>query len=354
MPITYPRVFLTGGTGWLGRRVAKALTTGLPELGDIGKGGQRLRCLVPAGENLAPLIALGAEITVGSLNDDEALGRFLKNAEGGLIIHTAGLIHPPGFLGRTAEFTRVNVDGTARLLEAARKAGAARLVVASSNSPFGGNPSPDHRFTEDAPYNPYMGYGRSKWRMELLLKQAFGGAGMPEIVIMRAPWFYGPGQPPRQTLFFTMIKEGRFPLLGTGQNRRSMGYVDSLAEGLLLAGAVDDARNDVFWVADEAPYSMAEIIATVSTVLREDFGLTVSDKTLSLPSELADAARLVDGTLQSVGLYHQKIHVLSEMNMTIACDISKAKRVLGYKPLVALREGMRRSVQWCLDKGLKI
>jgi len=61
-----------------------------------------------------------------------------------------------------------------------------------------------------------------------------------------------------------------------------------------------------------------------------------------------------DGLLQSVGLYHQKFHVLSEMNMTIACDITRAKEELGYRPLVELREGMRRSIAWCLDQGLEI
>ena len=55
-----------------------------------------------------------------------------------------------------------------------------------------------------------------------------------------------------------------------------------------------------------------------------------------------------------MGFYHQKIHVLSEMNKTIACSIEKAQRELGYNPPVALEEGMRRSLAWCLAQGLSL
>jgi len=342
---------LTGGSGWLGRRVALALTLGMPELGQFGKGGQKIRCLVPAGEDAIDLHALDAEIIRGGVNDAFALEDLMSGANGGVLIHMAGLIHPPG---RTAWFNSVNVEGTRQVLEMAKRYGINRMIVVSSNSPFGGNPSPENTFNEDSPYNPYMGYGKSKMQMEkLLLSHMESGQG-PEVVILRAPWFYGPGQPPRQTVFFTMIKEGKFPLIGNGMNRRSMGYVDSLAFGILLAAEKPEAANQIFWLADQTPYAMVEIISTVKEILRDDFGLQVSNRQLHLPYITSDIARVVDGTLQSLGLYHQKFHVLSEMNMTIACDINKSKLLLGYEPLVTLREGMRRSVEWCLANGYKI
>ena len=112
-----------------------------------------------------------------------------------------------------------------------------------------------------------------------------------------------------------------------------------------------NAAGQIFWLADERPYAMNEIVDTVRAVLRDDFGMTVSDRHPVIPSIVADMAQSVDAALQGLGLYHQKIHVLSEMNKTIACDISKAQRELGFKPIVELREGMRRSVQWCLDNN---
>ena len=173
----------------------------------------------------------------------------------------------------------------------------------------------------------------------------------PEIVIVRAPWFYGPGQPPRQTLFFSTIRQGRFPLVGDGQNRRSMGYVDSLAYGIMLCATHQSAAGKAFWLADERPYPMAEILETVRGVLKQDFGLSVSDRRPQLPGAAADIARVIDAGTQKLSLYLQKFHVLSEMNLTIACDVSRARDELGFEPLVELREGMRRSVAWCLEQG---
>jgi nucleoside-diphosphate-sugar epimerase len=151
-----------------------------------------------------------------------------------------------------------------------------------------------------------------------------------------------------------MIKAGRFPIVGDGHNRRSMGYVDGLASGILLAAPASQAAGKIYWLADERPYPMKEIVDTVRDVLRDDFGMTVKPKTLQVPGVVADVARLGDRMLQKAGLYSQELHVLSEMNLTIACTIERAKRELGYKPLTNLREGMRRSVAWVLDHGGKI
>jgi nucleoside-diphosphate-sugar epimerase len=73
-----------------------------------------------------------------------------------------------------------------------------------------------------------------------------------------------------------------------------------------------------------------------------------------LPALVGRVAQGVDTALQSVGIYHQKIHVLGEMSETIACSIMRARTELGYTPTVALREGMTRSIRWCLERGLTI
>ena len=346
----YPMIVVTGASGWLGRRVVNALREGHEEFAHQGLRSDCVRCLVPPGEETRTLLDMGTEVIGGDIRDSESLRALLDGAEGAAVIHLAGVVHP----GKVSEFAAINTDGTAALLEVCRSRQVARLVVMSSNSPCGYNARPEDRFTEESPYQPYMGYGHSKWKMELHLRDAMQRSSSPEIVIIRAPWFYGPGQPPRQTLFFTMTKEGKFPIVGSGQNRRSMSYVDSLAYGILLAVDKPEAAGQIYWIADERPYPMTEIVDTVRAVLRDDFSMPVAEKTVQMPGIISDAARLVDAGLQGVGLYHQKIHVLSEMNLTIACDIAHARRHLGYEPLLELREGMRRSVQWCLDQGLEI
>ena len=347
----YSNIILTGATGWLGRRIARAVTVGLPELSLVETGGKTLQCLVRPGEDVEELLNLGAEVHYGDITNTDACYDLLKGKEGSLVIHTAGLIHPRLF---TKDFNSVNVNGTLNVLNAATTMKAKRIVVVSSNSPFGSNLTAEDQFNEESAYNPYMGYGKSKYEMEKILLNAVTSTGYPEITIIRPPWFYGPGQPPRQTEFFRMIKEGKFPIVGSGLNRRSMGFVDSLALGVLLAAYSPKASGEAYWIADEQPYSMLQIVNTVSLVLSEDFGFNVKTKHLRLPSIFSDISRLVDGSLQYFGLYHQKFHVLSEMNQTIACDISKAKKDLGYEPICELREGMRRSIDWCLKNGQEI
>ncbi|MEB2284465.1 MAG: hypothetical protein B6D46_02975 [Polyangiaceae bacterium UTPRO1] len=348
-----PAHLLTGAPGWLGTRLAEALTLGLPGVPSAATPrNSGLRCLVRPADDARDLERLSESLTVapGDLTDAASLRDFCRNAEGATLFHVAGLVHPRLW---TRDFDRINVEGTRALLAAAEEAGVKRAVIVSSNSPIGCNPPvPGHVFDESSPYDPYMGYGRSKARMEALV-HAIQARGRLETVIIRPPWFYGPHQPPRQTLFFTMIKDGKFPVLGDGTQRRSMAYVDNICQGLLLAAETPHANGETYWIADARPYSINEIVATVTEVL-ESFGFVCEQRQMRLPRAAGELARRIDAALQSVGVYRQKIHVLGEMHQSIACSIAKAERDLGYAPTIALREGMTASVEWCLANGHRI
>jgi nucleoside-diphosphate-sugar epimerase len=226
-------------------------------------------------------------------------------------------------------------------------------VHVSSNSPFGVNPGPDDVFTEESPYNPYMGYGRSKQEAEQLVRQAHDRGDLATVTV-RAPWFYGPYQPPRQSRFFTAIRRGRFPLVGDGTQKRSMVYTDNLVQGLLRAEVSDKAPGNAYWVADAEPYELREILATVRRALAAE-GLAVSGpERIPLPRVAARAAEMADGLLQGRGRYSQSLHVLGELNHTIACDITRAREELGYEPAIGLEEGMRASIRWCLEHGERL
>jgi nucleoside-diphosphate-sugar epimerase len=341
---------ITGATGWLGRRLIRALLNERKILSGL-KSRNRIRCLVLPGQKVPTLSpAEEVEIVEGDLRDPASLKVFCRKAEGATLFHCAGVIHPALFSG---EFFEVNVKGTRHLLQEAEAAQIRRAIVVSSNSPAGNNPRRDHMFDEGSPYNPYMKYGRSKMLMEKVVKEFQALNGL-ETVIIRATWFYGPEHPRHLTTFFRMIRRGMAPIVGDGENLRSMTYIDNLCQALLLCEKVPAANGEIYWVADRRPYSMNEIIQTIESLMNHELGLTVAHRRLRLPSWASDVAWLADKLIQNMGFYHQKIHVLSEMNKNIVCNIGKAKRDLGYIPEIDLEEGMRRSLQWCQSQGIEL
>jgi nucleoside-diphosphate-sugar epimerase len=333
---------VTGAAGWLGRAL----------LAELAAGGVPVRALVrDADEALAVKgVDPTAETVTGDLRDPTAVDALFTAVDGPTVFHAGSVIHPGGG-GR--EFFDVNVGGTALVVDRARRAGARRLVYVSSNSPFGFNPTADDVFDVDAPYHPFMGYGRSKMEAEVLVRRAHD-AGHLETVIVRCPWFYGPHQPERQTRFFQMVRRGLFPLCGDGSNRRSLAYTEDLARGLVQAATVEPAAGRAYWLADREPYTMRRILDAVKTALAEEAGLPVARRQLRLPAVTSRVAELGDRVVQAAGRYSAQLHVLGEVGRTIACTTEAAERDLGFRPTVDVEEGMRRSVRWCLDHGLAL
>jgi nucleoside-diphosphate-sugar epimerase len=348
---------VTGVPGWLGTRFVQCLQQGLPEVDLLAAGsGRRISVLsndAISNQEVSSFANRGnaaIRIVRGNLLQRDSLPPLFEDAAGATLFHLAGVIHPTG---GTREFHDVNWTGTENLLRIAATSGIKRFIYMSSNSPMGTNPEKEAQFDESSPYKPYMNYGHSKMLAEQSVKRA-GASTALETVIIRSPWFYGPGQPARQNLFFTMIKTGKVPLVGDGSNKRSMAYIDNICQGLLLAEKSALANGQTYWIADRRPYAMTEIIDTIEGLLENEFHIQVAHKRMHLPNAASDIAFALDWLWQSVGIYHQKVHVLSEMNKTIACSVAKAESELAYDPKVALKEGMRRSIKWVLDQGATI
>ena len=305
---------ITGATGWLGRSIVKELLSGRSRWLN-GQNVNSLRLLVEKSQaEHAPKEWNDPRLQIiyGDITKPADLAPLFAGLKGPVVIHTAGLIHPR----RVKDFFAVNVDGTMNLYNAAKSNRAKRMVVLSSNSPIGVSRRTDEIFDENSPYHPYMNYGLSKQKMEeALLAQ---GEPPEKLVILRAPWFYGPEQPARQTLFFQMIEKGKFPVVGRGQAMRSMSYIENLVQGVLRAATHPTPKSSIYWIADKRPYSMQEVVQTVGKVLAEDFRRPVKEGNPQLPGVISDVAECVDAVIQKFGFYHQKIHVLSEMNKTIA------------------------------------
>ena len=332
---------VTGAAGWLGQNLVRALAA----------GRERVRCLVrdPDDAALLEVVGPGVETVIGDVRDPTALDRLFDGVGNASVFHAAAVIHPSG---RTRELFDVNVGGTELVLDRARRAGVTRFLHVSSNSPFGANPTPTEVFTEDSPYNPYLAYGQSKLEAEQLVRRSHE-RGDVATVVLRAPWFYGPFQPERQTRFFAAVRRGRFPLVGDGAQRRSLVYTESLAEALLLAEVAAAAPGREYWIADARPYELREVLDEVRRALADE-GLPVSNRQPRLPRTAGVVAERLDRFLQQRGRYVQPLHVLGELKDTIACDVSRARNELGYEPPLGLGEGMRASIRWCLERGQQL
>lgn len=337
---------ITGAGGWLGTGLVAAL-----EAGQWARPG-RLRLFVHDSDATKfPEALIGSErldVVVGDVTVAADVERLFDGVSGTVdVIHTAGVIHPTAM----SQFDAVNHRGTENIACAALRHGVRRMVHVSSNSPFGTNPSRSDTFRNDEPYQPYLGYGTSKMDGELSILDA-AERGL-DVVMVRPPWFYGPHQPARQTTFFTLVRTGRFPVLGNGGQRRSMVFIDNLVQGIVRAELTPTEPGLGWWIADARPYTVREIVETVGRAMRDE-GFEVKPNRLRLPDVAGTVAERIDRTLQRSGRYNQQLHVLGEMNKTIAVDISAARRDLGYEPEVELYDGMRRSIRWCLDQGIEL
>ena len=325
------KALVTGAPGWLGDSLVDGLL----------KRKFSVRCLILPELDSSYLEKKGVEVVIGDVTKPETLKNAVKGMD--VIFHAAGIIHPK----KIKELFEVNYQGTKNIIDAAIDGKVKKFVFVSSNSPMGCNKSRDVLIKEDDEYNPYKNYGKSKMLAEKYVNEKFK-EGRIDTTIIRPCWFYGPNQPVRQTTFFKMIKKGNPIIFGNGKNLRSMSYVDNIVQGLVLAATKKQASGKTYWIADSKPYETLEIYKTVADILGVEL------KPRFVPNIVSGIMEIGDNILQSMGMYIKEVHVAGEMNKDIACSIEKAKKELGYSPEIDLKEGMKRSIEWCKQKGIDI
>ncbi len=179
-------ILVTGATGFLGRNLIPLL---------VG-GGHSVRALVRPASDTTFLQRHGVELAWGDTRDASAVAQAAAGCES--VVHAAGLFR---FWGRGEDFFGVNVEGTRNVLEAARRAGARRLVHISTIAGIG-NPAPGTLITEDTTPHPADDYQRSKLEGERLALAFHSDHGLP-VVVLRPGAFYGPwGRYAFNRLFF--------------------------------------------------------------------------------------------------------------------------------------------------------
>ena len=270
------KYYITGATGWLGINFLKFIFGKSREQWKLDV--EKIILLIKNSDekNIINNISKDVITREGDLSDIESLESFLVDGESSTLIHIAGIIHPKF----TSEFKSINTEGTKKLLNICNKFNFKKVVLISSNSPCGCNKN-NKVFDENSSYNPYLNYGLSKMNMEIYANKFHKDTGL-DLSIIRAPWFYGPNQPERQKLFFEMIRNGKFPIVGDGNNLRSMVFVDNLIQGICLVIKETHSIGETYWIADENPYTMNQIVDTIQSIFKNEFGIEASKKQIKL------------------------------------------------------------------------
>lgn len=307
-------VLVTGGTGFIGRRLVAALR----------ERNARLRALVRSVSSVPPDWD-GVEIVAGELADAASLARACAGMD--IVIHAAGFAHAdaaatPDFAAR---HWTVNAEGTFRLLDAAVTAGVERFIFLSSVKAVG-EPGPhcvDERW--DAP--PETPYGRAKRAAEQRVL-ALGHESGLHAVNLQPVLVYGPGMKANLARLIEAVRRGWCPPLPETGNRRSLVHVDDVAQAVLLAAAHLAARGQTYLVTDGRPYSGRELYL----IIRQALGWSAPRWTAPA-GMLYGTATLADGALWLTGRRDRPAHAALDKLLGWACyDSTRIGRELGYRP----------------------
>ncbi|APS00537.1 NAD-dependent epimerase/dehydratase family protein [Pajaroellobacter abortibovis] len=325
------KIFVTGGSGFLGSHVVEQLI----------ERGYQVRALVRATSNSSHLTSLPqVELVEGGLGQVDQLANALRGVDG--VIHCAGLVKARN----EVEFFDVNVKGTQNLLSlAARHAPSLkRFVLVSSLEAVG--PSPDGTLLDDQHVpNPVTCYGRSKLAAE---RVALAMKDRLPLTIVRPTGIYGPRDKEILSVFQSVAR-GVLPMFGEGYNTVSMIYASDAALACIKAFERDVPSGSAYFINDGVVYTWREALEDVEralgkrAIIRTGIPFSVL-KMVAWGTELFGKA-----TNRAVMLNRDKLRGLLSPHWV--CSSEKAQRDLDWLPTVMWPEGTRHTVQWYREHG---
>jgi nucleoside-diphosphate-sugar epimerase len=325
-------VLLTGATGFVGSHAVEAFVV----------SGWAVRALVRSSQKAAVLGDLPVELVSGSLEDEESLRAAAQGVD--VVVHLAALTH-----ARTAEeYAAVNVAGTRRLVEAARRGGARRFVYLSSLAASGPASHGRSVTAHDAP-QPLTEYGRSKLAGERVVMEAAGDAGRGgsmEVVILRAPAVYGP----RDTdlyHFFRLARRGVIPVPTGADRLLQMVHVADLARALVHAARAEGVTG-TYHIAESRCYTWQEVGRLVGAAVGRDV------KVIRVPAALI--AGLAAVSESAAGVFgRSSIFNRDKARELLApgwlCETEAARAALDYEADIPLADGLCATAQWYREQG---
>lgn len=329
------RVLVTGGSGFVGGALSKALAA----QADIA-----VRTTVRhAGRSKGQT---DADVVVAELSPQTDWSEALAGVE--VVVHTAARVHIMNdhAADPLAEFRVVNVEGTLNLARQAAAVGVSRFVFLSSvkvngeetyPSRVAGSASRDDGgcFSEEDVPAPQDAYAISKMEAEEGLRGIAADTGM-EVVIIRPPLVYGPGVRANFHALLRVVAYGLPLPFGLIANRRSLVALDNLVDFIVTCIQHPKAANQTFLVSDGEDVSTADLIRRLAHALGRPARL------LPVPVWLLQAGAALLG----------KRHAAQRLCSSLQVDISKARQLLGWMPPLTLDEGLKKVSQGYVHKAL--
>lgn len=324
------KTLVTGATGFIGKHLVPALL----------KEGKTVKCLVRLKSNTKNLETLGIELCYGDLLDKSSLEKAIEEVD--VIYHLAAEVYS----SKINEYYKKNVIGTKNLIDICENKNIKKFIYLSSIAAVGPNQRKDILLDEQSPCYPSTPYGKSKLEAERILLKAIDSQNLP-IVIIRAPIIYGPGQPNVLTRFFTEINKGKFKMIGGGNNLKSFCYIDNLIDGLILAEKIKNSTGKIYFISDSKVYTPNEL----AQIIAMEEGVTL--KKQFLPSSIASFCGILLFLLEKIfKRYSIDLYSIKTLTLDFGCSIKKAELELGYRPKIDIREGIRRTIEWCRKEDL--
>jgi nucleoside-diphosphate-sugar epimerase len=309
------KYLVTGGAGFIGSHIAEELI----------QRGHDVRIidnfLTGKRENIASF-SDNIELIEGDIRDMDTCRKSLEGAD--FVLHQAALPSVPRSIEDPILTSEINIEGTLNLLVASRNAGIQKFVFASSTSVYGDDPRlPKKEGMEGAPLSPYAVSKIAGEKYCQVFSQIYG---LPT-VCLRYFNVFGPRQDPFSQYaavipnFITKVLKGESPtIFGDGEQSRDFTFVSNVVEANFLAAEARDVTGEIFNIACGEKTSVNSLAKKINTLMGKDI------------SPVYDEPR--PGDIR---------HSLA--------DISKAREMLKYEPLVFLDEGVEKTIRWYQERG---
>ena len=327
-------ILVTGGNGFVGRHVVAALQ----------ERGESVRVLALEGEDTRWLRKQGISVHEGDIRRPESLCEPMRGARA--VLHLAAMMD---VWRPIAEYREVNVTGTANVCRAALAAGVSRVVHMSSSSVYGvglGRPA-----DETFPLSPFPDpYPLTKAAADKLVQRMIREQDLPAVVV-RPDQIFGPGDHLHFGRMAERLQARRSIVVGSGDNALPLVYVADVVQALLLALDHDHAVGQMYNITADRPLTQRQFLDAIADEVGAPAPrVHVPYRLLYAVGYAAERVAALQGSGRRPPITRLGVAFLGTDNRYA---IDKAQRELGYRPRVAVRDGVRLAATWYLERGTR-